>query len=82
MLPFWDGFRRRPWAQASMRGANAAVVGVLALALYDPVWTSAVFTPTDFAAALTGFLLLTVWRLPSWSVVLLLALFGLAQALF
>lgn len=81
MLPFWDGVRRRPWAQASMRGANAAVVGVLAVALYNPVWTSAIFTPVDFAAAVTGFLLLTVWRLPSWSVVLLLALFGLVQGM-
>ena len=64
-----------------MRGANAAVVGVLAVALYNPVWTSAIFTPVDFAAAVTGFLLLTVWRLPSWSVVLLLALFGLVQGM-
>ncbi len=38
-LPFWDAFRRRPSAQAAMRGTNAAVVGILAAALYDPVWT-------------------------------------------
>ncbi len=73
MLPFWDGLRRRPAAQAAMRGANAAVVGILGAALYSPVWTSAVLSPPDFALALTGFLLLTVWQAPPWIVVLLLA---------
>jgi chromate transporter len=72
-LPFWDAMRTRPAAQAAMRGTNAAVVGILAAALYSPVWTSAVLTPRDFALALTGFLLLTVWKLPPWVVVVLLA---------
>jgi chromate transporter len=76
MLPFWDAMRTRPAAQAAMRGTNAAVVGILAAALYDPVWTSAVLTPRDFALALAGFLLLTVWKLPSWIVVVLLASAG------
>jgi chromate transporter len=73
MLPFWDAMRTRPAAQAAMRGTNAAVVGILGVALYNPVWTSAVLTPRDFALALTGFLLLTVWKLPPWVVVVLLA---------
>ena len=73
MLPFWDALRTRPAAQAAMRGTNAAVVGILGAALYNPVWTSAVATPRDFALALAGFLLLTVWKLPSWVVVVLLA---------
>jgi chromate transporter len=73
MLPFWDAMRTRPAAQATMRGTNAAVVGILAAALYSPVWTSAVLSPRDFALALAGFLLLTIWKLPSWSVVVLLA---------
>ena len=47
---------------AAMRGANAAVVGILGAALYTPVWTSAVLTPLDFALSLSGFLLLTVWK--------------------
>lgn len=72
-LPFWDDFRARRMAQAAMRGANAAVVGVLGAALYDPVWTSAVLNPQDFALALLGFLLLTIWQAPPWSVVLGLA---------
>jgi chromate transporter len=73
MLPFWDAMRTRPAAQAAMRGTNAAVVGILGAALYNPVWTSAVLTPRDFALALAGFLLLTVWKLSPWIVVLLLA---------
>lgn len=73
MLPFWDAMRTRPAAQAAMRGTNAAVVGILAAALYHPVWTSAVLTPRDFALALAGFLLLSVWKWPPWIVVVLLA---------
>lgn len=76
MLPFWDALCLRPTAQAAMRGTNAAVVGILGAALYDPVWTSAVLSPRDFAVALAGFLLLTVWRLPPWIVVVLLAVSG------
>lgn len=75
MLPFWDALRRRPVAQSATRGANAAVVGILVAALYDPVWTSAVLAPADFALALTGFLLLTV-NTPPWIVVALLAAAG------
>jgi chromate transporter len=69
-LPFWDTFRRLPSARAAMRGTNAAVVGVLAAALYNPVWMSAVLLPADFVIAAAGFVLLTVWRLPPlWIVV-------------
>jgi chromate transporter len=69
VLPFWDAFRRRPSAQAAMRGTNAAVVGILGAALYNPVWTSAVTGPTDFAIAAIGFVLLVVWRWPPLGVV-------------
>ena len=75
-LPFWDDFRQRPLAQAAMRGANAAVVGLLAGALYNPVWTSAVFNARDFALAVTGMVLLMAWRLPPLAVVVILALGG------
>jgi chromate transporter len=81
MLPFWDVLRTRPAAQAAMRGTNAAVVGILGAALYNPVWTSAILTPRDFALALGGFLLLTVWRTPPWMVVALLATAGALSAL-
>ena len=81
MLPFWDETRTRPAAQAAMRGTNAAVVGILGAALYSPVWTSAVLVPRDFALALAGFLLLTVWKLPPWIVVVLLAGVGVLLSL-
>ncbi len=76
VLPFWDAFRARAGAQALMRGANAAVVGILGAALYNPVFTSAVTDPRDFALALTCFVLLMVWRLPPWAVVIVAATGG------
>jgi chromate transporter len=50
-LPFWDAFRKRARAQSTMRGVNAAVVGLLGAALYNPVWTTSVKTPGDFGIA-------------------------------
>jgi chromate transporter len=79
-LPFWDTFRTRPAAQAAMRGVNAGVVGLLGAALYSPVWTSAIRAPGDVAVALTGFILLTVWRAPPLVAVVLGALGGMALA--
>jgi chromate transporter len=79
-LPFWENFRKRAGAQAVMRGVNAAVVGLLGAALYDPVWTSSVKTPGDFGIALVGFVLLTVWRAPPLVVVIVSALGGIALA--
>ncbi len=76
-LPFWDTLRARSSAQAAMRGVNAAVVGLLAAALYSPVGTHAINSKTDFAAALSGFLLLTVWHLRPLLLVLLGALTGI-----
>ena len=72
-LPFWSSLSRLPAAQSAMRGANAAVVGVLGAALYNPVWTSAVLTPADFTLALAGFLLLAIWKMPPWMVVTAMA---------
>lgn len=80
-LPFWDALRLRPAAQAAMRGANAAVVGILGAALYSPVWTSAILAPRDFALALAGFLLLTVWKASPWIVVVVLAAAATALSL-
>ncbi len=80
-LPFWDEFRRHPRAQAALRGANAAVVGILGAALYSPVWTTAVLGPLDFALALAGFVLLMAWKAPPWLVVIVLAGGGVASAL-
>jgi chromate transporter len=80
VLPFWNRLRNRSGAQAAMRGANAAVIGILAAALYDPVWTGAVTDARDFALALAGFLALIVWRSPPWLVVVALAAAGAVRA--
>jgi chromate transport protein ChrA len=79
-LPFRDTFRKRAGAQSVMRGVNAAVVGLLGAALYNPVWTSSVKTPGDFGIALVGFVLLTVWCAPPLVVVIVSALGGIALA--
>ena len=80
-LPFWHGLRERPRAQAAMRGTNAAVVGLLGAALYNPVWTSAVQDATDFAIAVSGFVLLIVWSVPPLLVVLISGLAGVGLSL-
>jgi chromate transporter len=79
-LPFWDTFRQRIGAQASMRGVNAAVVGLLAAALYNPLWTTSVKTRGDFSIAMVAFVLLTAWRAPPLLVVIISALGGMALA--
>ena len=79
-LPFWDELRRRPAAQSALRGVNAAVVGLLLAALYNPVWTSGISSGADFALAIAGFLLLFMWKVPPWLVVMLSAIGGAAIA--
>lgn len=69
-LPFWDRLRAWPAARSALTGINAAVVGLLAAALYDPVITAAIHGPTDIPAALAAYVLLAVWKAPPWSVVL------------
>jgi chromate transporter len=73
-LPFWSELRRQAGMQAALRGVNAAVVGLLLAALYQPVWTSAILAPRDFILGLAAFLLLAFWRVPPWLVVILGAL--------
>lgn len=68
-LPFWASLRRSPRTQAALAGVNAAVVGLLLAALYQPVWTSAIFTALDFSLAVVALTSLMVWRLPPWLVV-------------
>ena len=75
-LPLWDVLRDRPAARAAFRGVNAAVVGILLAALYNPVWTNAIRRPADFVLALVGFGMLVVWRFPPWVVVIVSAAGG------
>jgi chromate transporter len=80
-LPFWGILRARAEAQALMRGVNASVVGLLAAALYDPLWSRSVITAADAAVALIGFALLTLWRAPPLLVVVLGAFAGMGLTL-
>ena len=80
-LPFWEELRRRPLAQASLRGVNAAVVGLLLAALYQPVWTVGITNAADFALAVAAFLLLFMWQTPPWLVVILSAAAGALMSL-
>ncbi len=69
-LPFWEQLRRNRRTQAALMGVNAAVVGLLLAALYQPVWTSAIHRPEDFGLALVALTALLFWKLPPWLVVL------------
>ncbi|MHB0974840.1 MAG: chromate transporter, partial [Thiobacillus sp.] len=69
-FPFWESLRRSVRTQAALAGVNAAVVGLLLAALYQPVWTSAIQQPLDFGLALVALLALMVWKLPPWLVVM------------
>jgi chromate transporter len=59
-----------------LRGINAAVVGLLLAALYDPVWTAGILGAGDFALAIVAFVLLFMWQTPPWLVVVVCAIGG------
>ncbi len=80
VMPFWDRLRANSSVQAALAGVNAAVVGLLLAALYDPVWTSSIFGPGDFALALIALVALMIWKLPPWLVVLAGGIAGWASA--
>jgi chromate transporter len=79
-LPFWRALRRETHAQSAMAGINAAVVGLLAAALYNPAFVSAALGPRDFAVAAAAFALLVAWRAPPLLVAALAAAAGVALA--
>jgi len=79
-LPFWESLRRVRAVQSALMGVNAVVVGLLAAAFIDPVWTGAIFTATDFALAAAALALLMWVKWPPWGVVLLTAAGGMALA--
>ncbi len=75
-IPFWERWRTNARMQAALAGVNAAVVGLLLAALYQPVWTGAILAPRDFVAALVAFVALTFWRVPPWGVVIVAGVAG------
>ncbi|MGI8385973.1 chromate efflux transporter [Robertmurraya sp. P23] len=68
-LPFWDSIRRNPKIKGALMGVNAAVVGILISAFYQPIWTSSILAPIDFAFAAILFSMLVYWKLPPWIIV-------------
>jgi chromate transporter len=81
VLPFWSALRRRPLIRALLRGVNASVVGVLAAALYRPLWTTSIHTVTDFLIALAAFVLLIRFKVQPWIIVLGVSLVSILVAL-
>lgn len=75
-LPFWDSLHRNPKIKGALMGVNAAVVGILIAALYNPIWTSSIIAPIDFVFAAILFSMLVYWKLPPWLVVLTGAIGG------
>ena len=78
ILPLWDRLRSVARFRGAIAGVNAAVVGLLLAALYDPVWITAIHAPSDVALGLAAFGMLAWWKLPPWLVVLLGAATGAA----
>jgi chromate transporter len=76
VLPFWDDLRRFQAVRSALTGVNAAVVGLLLAALYNPVWTSGILSSADFGLGLAAFALLVFWKVSPWLVVLLSAVAG------
>ena len=68
-LPFWDALRNNPKIKGAILGVNAAVVGILISAFYNPIWTSSILAPIDFALAAILFSMLAYWKLPPWMIV-------------
>ena len=76
VLPFWEALRSHARARSALAGVNAAVVGLLLAALYQPVWTSAIVGVHDVILALLAWVALMFWRWPPWLVVLACAVVG------
>ena len=80
-LPYWEALRQKTSVQSALRGASAAVVGLLLAALYDPVWTSSITSTSDMALAIVAFGLLMFWKWSPLYVVVTAALGGALLAI-
>ncbi|HHQ4708698.1 TPA: chromate efflux transporter [Aeromonas veronii] len=78
--PCWQQWLAQPRLAGAVTGINAAVVGLLLAALYQPVWQSAVLAPTDLALAAIGFYLLRVLKLPVPAIAALLVMAAILLA--
>ncbi len=76
-LPFWHTLRKSAKVQGALVGINAAVVGILLAALYNPLWITAILAPVDFVLAMILFVMLVFWKLPPWVIVIAGAIGGM-----
>ncbi len=81
VLPFWNTIRKKRPLRAALLGVNAAVVGLLIAALYDPIWTTSIDSSKDFAVVIASFSLLYFWKLPAWFIVIFTLLFNFGLSL-
>ncbi|WP_024952588.1 chromate efflux transporter [Cobetia crustatorum] len=81
VAPLWGRLSARAGARAALAGANAAVVGVLGMALYDPLWTTSVLNRLDVVIALAAFIALTRFSLAPWKLVLGMILIGVVRGM-
>ncbi len=77
VLPFWEQLRRFPIISAAVLGANAGVVGVLAAALYDPIFISSIHGSKEMVVLALGSIPLFIYRLPVWITILVCAVLGM-----
>lgn len=78
-LPYWNALRTQPACQAALKGANAAVVGILMAAFYNPVFLSGIPSANAMILALMAFGALQFWKVPAWAVVIACAALGTAM---
>ena len=76
ILPFWERLRAWEPATAALTGVNAAVVGLLGAALYDPVFVEGITSPETLALAVAAFVAGTMWKVPAWATVISAGLAG------
>lgn len=81
VLPYWESLRKNQRVRQAMVGINAAVVGLLLAAFYDPVWSSGILSVGDFLLALAAFAALSLWKKPLWIVLAATAVGGALLAL-
>ena len=70
ILPFWERLRAWEPATAALTGVNAAVVGLLGAALYDPAFVEGITSPATLALAVAAFIAGTMWKVPAWAAVI------------
>jgi chromate transporter len=77
IMPWWRQIQQHIWVQRALLGVQAAVVGVLAATLWDPIMTHAIANGVDIAIWIIGTTALIRFKSPAWIVTALCAVVGL-----